>query len=146
MTAEKANILIVDDLPDKLLVLETVLAELGENIIPARSGEEALQQVLRNEFAVILMDVEMPDLDGLSALPLLFQKKRDLVVIMASTLTRRNAEISLKALSLGAADYVAKPQTSEGPVSASSSSPRTTTRSATAPPASGSRRSSIPPA
>jgi two-component system chemotaxis response regulator CheB len=53
----------------------------------------------------------MPDLDGLSALPLLLEKKRDLVVIMASTLTRRNAEVSLKALSLGAADYIPKPAT-----------------------------------
>src|SRR5215207_6148872 len=53
----------------------------------------------------------MPELDGLSALPFLLEKKRDLVVIMASTLTRRNAEVSLKALSLGAADYVPKPET-----------------------------------
>ena len=52
----------------------------------------------------------MPELDGISALPLLLQKKRDLVVIMASTLTRRSAEISLRALSLGAADYVPKPE------------------------------------
>jgi two-component system chemotaxis response regulator CheB len=52
----------------------------------------------------------MPDLDGLSALPLLLEKKRDLVVIMASTLTRRNAEVSLKALSYGAADYIPKPE------------------------------------
>ena len=53
----------------------------------------------------------MPELDGISALPLLLQKKRDLVVIMVSTLTRRSAEISLRALSLGAADYIPKPQT-----------------------------------
>jgi two-component system chemotaxis response regulator CheB len=51
----------------------------------------------------------MPELDGIAALPLLLEKKRDLVVIMASTLTRRNAEISLKALSLGATDYIPKP-------------------------------------
>ena len=50
-------------------------------------------------------------MDGLTALPLLLEKKRDLIVIMASTLTRRNAEVSLKALSLGAADYVPKPET-----------------------------------
>ena len=52
----------------------------------------------------------MPELDGIAALPLLLEKKRDLVVIMASTLTRRNAEISLRALSLGAADYIPKPE------------------------------------
>src|SRR6266581_585112 len=59
-------------------------------------------------------DADMPELDGISALPLLLEKKRDLVVIMASTLTRRNAEISLRALSLGAADYVPKPDTNRG--------------------------------
>jgi two-component system chemotaxis response regulator CheB len=58
-----------------------------------------------------LLDVDMPELDGITALPLLLQKKRDLVVIMASTLTRRNAEISLRALALGAADYIPKPET-----------------------------------
>ena len=52
----------------------------------------------------------MPELDGITALPLLLDKKRDLVVIMASTLTRRNAEVSLNALSLGAADYIPKPE------------------------------------
>ena len=52
----------------------------------------------------------MPDLDGISALPLLLQKKRDLAVIMVSTFTRRSAEISLRALALGAADYIPKPE------------------------------------
>jgi two-component system chemotaxis response regulator CheB len=85
-----------------------------------RGGREAVDQLERHNPDVVVLDVEMPDLDGLSALPLLFKKKRDLIVIMASTLTRRNAEISLKALSLGATDYVAKPQAGEGPVSAAS--------------------------
>ena len=85
-----------------------------------RSGREAVDQIERHDPDVVVLDVEMPDLDGLSALPLLFRKKRDLIVIMASTLTRRNAEISLKALSLGAADYVAKPMPGEGPVGAAS--------------------------
>jgi two-component system chemotaxis response regulator CheB len=57
-----------------------------------------------------VLDIEMPELDGISALPQLLAKKRDLVIIMASTLTRRNAEISFKALSLGAADYIPKPE------------------------------------
>jgi two-component system chemotaxis response regulator CheB len=85
-----------------------------------RSGREAVDQIERHDPDVVVLDVEMPDLDGISALPLLFQKKRDLIVIMASTLTRRNAEISLKALSLGATDYVAKPMPGEGPVGAAS--------------------------
>jgi two-component system chemotaxis response regulator CheB len=75
-----------------------------------RTGRDAVNQLERADPDVVVLDVDMPDLDGISALPLLLGKKSDLVVIMASTLTRRNAEISLKALSLGAADYVPKPE------------------------------------
>jgi two-component system, chemotaxis family, protein-glutamate methylesterase/glutaminase len=74
-----------------------------------RTGREAVNQFERVDPDVVVLDVDMPDMDGIAALPLLLEKKRDLVVIMASTLTRRNAEISLKALSLGAADYIPKP-------------------------------------
>jgi len=74
-----------------------------------RTGREAVNQLERVNPDVVVLDVDMPDLDGIAALPLLLEKKRDLVVIMASTLTRRNAEISLRALSLGAADYIPKP-------------------------------------
>jgi two-component system chemotaxis response regulator CheB len=79
-----------------------------------RTGRDAVAQVERANPDVCVLDVEMPDLDGIQALPLLLQKKPDLVVIMASTLTRRNAEVSLKALSLGAADYIPKPETNRG--------------------------------
>ena len=75
-----------------------------------RTGREAVDQLERCNPDVVVLDVDMPELDGISALPLLLKKKRDLVVIMASTLTRRSAEISLRALSLGAADYVPKPE------------------------------------
>jgi two-component system chemotaxis response regulator CheB len=75
-----------------------------------RTGREAVNQIERADPDVVVLDVEMPELDGIAALPLLLAKKRDLVVIMASTLTRRNAEISLRALSLGAADYIPKPE------------------------------------
>ena len=75
-----------------------------------RTGREAVEQVERVDPDVAVLDIEMPDLDGISALPQMLAKKRDLVVIMASTLTRRNAEISFKALALGAADYIPKPE------------------------------------
>ena len=74
-----------------------------------RTGREAVDQLERVDPDVVVLDVDMPELDGIAALPLLLEKKRDLVVIMASTLTRRNAEISLRRLSLGAADYIPKP-------------------------------------
>src|SRR5450755_2003779 len=82
-----------------------------EVVASLRTGREAVNQVERADPDVVVLDVDMPELDGLAALPLLLEKKRDLVVIMASTLTRRNAEISLKALALGAADYIPKPET-----------------------------------
>jgi len=75
-----------------------------------RTGREAVEQLEACDPDIVVLDVDMPDLDGISALPLLLKKKRNLVVIMASTLTRRSAEISLRALSLGAADYVPKPE------------------------------------
>lgn len=76
-----------------------------------RTGREALDSVAVHDPDVILLDVDMPELDGITALPLLLAKKRDLVVIMVSTLTRRSAELSLKALALGATDYIPKPET-----------------------------------
>lgn len=75
-----------------------------------RTGLDAVNQVERVNPDVAVLDIEMPELDGISALPQLLAKKRNLIIIMASTLTRRNAEISFKALSLGAADYIPKPE------------------------------------
>jgi two-component system chemotaxis response regulator CheB len=75
-----------------------------------RTGLDAVNQLERINPDVAVLDIEMPELDGISALPQLLAKKRNLIIIMASTLTRRNAEISFKALSLGASDYIPKPE------------------------------------
>ena len=75
-TATPASILIVDDMPDKHLAFHSVLADLGEPIVSARSGREALAQVLDHEFAVILLDVNMPDIDGLETASLIRRHKR----------------------------------------------------------------------
>ena len=75
-----------------------------------RTGLDAVNQVERVNPDIAVLDIEMPELDGISALPQLLAKQRNLIIIMASTLTRRNAEISFKALSLGAADYIPKPE------------------------------------
>lgn len=79
-----------------------------------RNGKLAVEDVARSNPDVVVLDVEMPEMDGITALPLLLKAKPGLVVVMASTLTRRNAEISLKCLSLGAADYVPKPESNSG--------------------------------
>lgn len=75
-----------------------------------RNGRLAVEDVARSRPDIVVLDIEMPDMDGLTALPLLLKGCPTTRVIMASTLTRRNAEISLKALSLGATDYVPKPE------------------------------------
>ncbi len=78
-----------------------------------RNGREAIEQLERIDPDVVVLDVEMPEIDGITALPKLLEKKPNLAIIMASTLTRRNAEISMKALSLGALDCVPKPEANE---------------------------------
>jgi two-component system chemotaxis response regulator CheB len=83
-----------------------------------RTGLDAVNQIERADPDVAVLDIEMPDLDGISALPQLLAKKRNLIVIMASTLTRRNAEISFKALSLGASDYIPKPESTRAAAAA----------------------------
>src|ERR1700736_3283456 len=83
-----------------------------------RTGLDAVNQLERVNPDVAVLDIEMPELDGISALPLLLAKKRNLIIIMASTLTRRNAEISFKALSLGASDYIPKPESTREPAAA----------------------------
>src|SRR6266511_1188147 len=107
------RVMVVDDaVVVRGLVSRWIGEEPGLQVVASvRTGRQAVDQVERANPDVVLLDVDMPELDGISALPLLLQKKRDLVVIMASTLTRRNAEVSLKALSLGAADYIPKPAT-----------------------------------
>ncbi len=76
------------------------------------NGQLAVQALDRHDVELVILDIEMPVMDGMTALPLLLQKKPDLKVLMASTLTARNAAISLKALSIGASEYVTKPSSS----------------------------------
>jgi two-component system chemotaxis response regulator CheB len=110
--SRRIRVMIVDDaVVVRGMFARWVEAEADLQVVASvRSGREAVDQLEQTDPDVVVLDVEMPDLDGLAALPLLLGKKRDLAIIMASTLTRRNAEISLRALSLGAADYIPKPQ------------------------------------
>src|SRR5947209_5107195 len=107
--SDKVNILVVDDLPEKLLVMETILGELGENIITARSGEEALRLVLQYEFAVILLDVHMPGMDGFETAGYIRRRRRSahtpIIFITAFTDEVHTAQGYL----LGAVDYIFSP-------------------------------------
>ncbi len=107
----RIRVMVVDDaVVVRGLFARWVEAEPDLELVASLStGTEAVRQVERANPDVVVLDIEMPGIDGITALPLLLAKKRDLVVIMASTVTRRNAEISLRALSLGAADYIPKP-------------------------------------
>jgi two-component system, chemotaxis family, protein-glutamate methylesterase/glutaminase len=106
------RVMVVDDaVVVRSLLARWIDAEPDMQVVASlATGREAVAWIGKNDADVVLLDIEMPDLDGISALPLLLQKKRDLTVIMVSTFTRRSAEISLRALSLGAADYIPKPQ------------------------------------
>lgn len=78
-------------------------------IASVSNGQQALTTVVKHDVEIIVLDIEMPVMDGMTALPLLLEAKPGVQVVMASTLTRKNAEISLRAMTDGAADYVTKP-------------------------------------
>jgi signal transduction histidine kinase/DNA-binding response OmpR family regulator len=109
LDADRTNVLIVDDLPEKLLVYTTVLEELCQNLVTARSGAEALKQVLRQDFAVILLDVNMPGMDGLETAALIRQRKRSahtpIIFMTAFADDVRAAE----GYAQGAVDYILVP-------------------------------------
>src|SRR6266436_6662474 len=107
---EKVNILIVDDRPDKLLTYEVMLAELNENIVRANSGREALRWLLRKDFAVILLDVNMPGMDGFETAALIRQRPRSETtpIIFISAVNDTETHVS-RGYSLGAVDYILTP-------------------------------------
>jgi two-component system chemotaxis response regulator CheB len=109
---EPLRVMVVDDSVVIRGLISRWIAAEPDMVVAAslRTGLDAVNQVERVNPDVAVLDIEMPELDGISALPLLLAKKRNLIIIMASTLTRRNAEISFKALSLGASDYIPKPE------------------------------------
>ncbi|MCP4393885.1 MAG: chemotaxis response regulator protein-glutamate methylesterase [Alphaproteobacteria bacterium] len=86
--------------------------ELVDVVVTASNGENAVKALDRYDVEVIVLDIEMPVMDGLTAIPLLLEKRPGIQIVMASTLTLNNASISFKAMALGAADYVPKPTTS----------------------------------
>jgi two-component system chemotaxis response regulator CheB len=120
VTQQELRVMVVDDSVVIRGMISRWVAAESDMVVAAslRTGLDAVNQVERINPDVAVLDIEMPDLDGISALPLLLAKKRNLIIIMASTLTRRNAEISFKALSLGASDYIPKPESTREPAAA----------------------------
>ncbi len=106
---DRADILIVDDLPEKLLVFETVLGDLRQNLVFARSGADALRQILRRDFAVILLDVNMPDMDGFETAQLIRKYKRSAHTPIIFITSYADEMQTARGYSLGAVDYIPSP-------------------------------------
>ncbi len=108
--ADRANILIVDDREDKRMAMQAVVADLGENIVMATSGKEALRRLLHQEFAVILLDVNMPGMDGFETAFVIRERKSSehTPIIFVTAFSDTETHVS-RGYSLGAVDYITTP-------------------------------------
>ncbi|HEV8062009.1 MAG TPA: response regulator [Gemmataceae bacterium] len=106
---DKTNILLVDDLPEKLLIYRSVLEELGENLVSVESGVDALKQVLKHDFAVILLDVQMPEMDGFETAQLIRQRKRSSHTPIIFLTAFADEVRTSQGYATGAVDYIATP-------------------------------------
>jgi len=111
MTApdDPVNILAVDDSADKLLALSALLSELGQNVITAKSGREALRHLLRQEFAVVLLDVNMPGMDGFETAALMRQRQKSEHTPIIFITAYGDETHATRGYSLGAVDYILAP-------------------------------------
>ncbi len=110
LAEDRVNILLVDDRPDKLMALESVLASLGQNLVLAHSGTEALRHLLQQEFALIVLDVSMPGMDGFETATLIRQRSSSELtpIIFISAINFSDGHMS-RGYSLGAVDYIPAP-------------------------------------
>jgi response regulator RpfG family c-di-GMP phosphodiesterase len=109
-TDESAGILLVDDMEDNLVALEAVLGSLNEPLVRARSGEEAMKALLRQRFAVVLLDIRMPGMDGFETAANIkrLDQTKDVPIIFL-TGTDADAGYAFRGYATGAADYLTKP-------------------------------------
>lgn len=110
MTDDRVSILLVDDRPENLLALEAILEPLGQELIRANSGPEALKKVLEVDLAVILLDVQMPGMNGFEVAEIIKSRERSrtIPIIFLSAISKEDAYV-FKGYSMGAVDYVFKP-------------------------------------
>ena len=107
---ERVNILLVDDRPENLLALEAILEPLSQNLVRANSGPDALKRVLEMDFATILLDVQMPEMNGFEVAEIIKSRERSrtIPIIFLSAINKEEAYV-FKGYSMGAVDYVFKP-------------------------------------
>ena len=110
MSEDRVNILLVDDRPENLLALEAILEPLGQRLVRASSGEEALKRLLTMEFAVILLDVQMPGMNGFDTARLIKarERSRHIPIIFLTAISKEEAYV-FEGYSVGAVDYMFKP-------------------------------------
>ncbi len=108
--ARQARILLVDDRPENLVALEAILSSLGQILVPVRSGEQAIAAVLADEYAVVLLDIMMPGMDGFETATQIKRhaKSRDVPIIFLTAATMQ-PEQAFRGYAAGAVDYLAKP-------------------------------------
>jgi signal transduction histidine kinase len=106
---EKVNILVVDDLPDKRLAFQVVLEELGQTLVMATSGADALRELLARDFAVILLDVNMPDIDGIETAELIRQHSKTKHTPIIFVTAYADEMQTARGYALGAVDYILSP-------------------------------------
>ena len=109
MTDDAINILVVDDLPEKLLVYRTILEEPGLNVVTASSGPHALKQVLNHSFAVILLDVNMPGMNGFETAALIRQRKKFAHTPIIFVTAYQDDVRPVEGYAHGAVDYMLSP-------------------------------------
>ena len=109
MPDQKVNILVVDDLPDKLLAFRVVLEELDQNLVMVNSGAEALKELLEREFAVVLLDVNMPDIDGIETAELIRQHNKTKHTPIIFVTAYADEMQTARGYQLGAVDYILSP-------------------------------------
>lgn len=108
-TGEKTRILVVDDVPERLVAMEALLEELEQEVVSVTSGREALRRLLNDDYAVILLDVNMPDLDGFETAALIRQRRRSEHTPIIFVTAFADEECASQGYSLGAVDYIQTP-------------------------------------
>src|SRR5512141_104651 len=106
----RVKLLLVDDRPENLLALQAILEPLGQTLVLAQSGAEALKRVLQHEFAAILLDVQMPEMNGFDTAQIIKSRERSryIPIIFLSAINKEDSYV-FKGYSMGAVDYVFKP-------------------------------------
>src|SRR5689334_18619127 len=110
---QRVKILLVDDRPANLFTLEAILEDLGQELVKAESGREALRHILKDDFAVILLDVNMPDMDGFETAALIRERERSRHTPIVFVTAHKNTEHLFRGYYAGAVDFLYKPFNAE---------------------------------